>query len=335
MLNELVIIQSHSNNQEKINILKKTISFFKENNYKILLSSNFKDEKDIIDLVDYYILDKDNPLIYWNEYDKGGNISVWYNYPAYNINIKTEFNHSFAALTLIKNGLSLAYSKGYEKVHVINYDYIPKDKSVFEENSELLNTIDGVFYKNEIENWILPTLFSTKPKILLELTEKIKNKQDYCNHGYYQLEDFLYNVVNSSNINQVTKDIRQLSNKIELDTIELMNDRIGIFSIPKKIYTNKLSPSRDHNGEYWLFSYCPENDPENKIQIKYKSQIFNIPIVDDVRFIHIPIELIENGFELDFTLKQLNKKIDKYSNFADCEIREDRLKINNIYDYII
>ena len=66
-MDNLVIIISHCDTPDKINVLKKQIKRLKDLNIDILLYSHIALEVSIQQAVTYYIYDTDNPMIYWPE----------------------------------------------------------------------------------------------------------------------------------------------------------------------------------------------------------------------------------------------------------------------------
>jgi hypothetical protein len=61
----LIIILSHCDNIEKIDILKTNIKILKSNNFDVLLSSHIPVSKEIQSQIEYLIYDKSNPILHW------------------------------------------------------------------------------------------------------------------------------------------------------------------------------------------------------------------------------------------------------------------------------
>ena len=70
--NEAVVILSHANSDEKIKILKECISTSKKNGYQVILSSSSPVSDEIQKEVDYFLFDKENPVITGDELSKIG-----------------------------------------------------------------------------------------------------------------------------------------------------------------------------------------------------------------------------------------------------------------------
>ena len=197
----LVVILSHADTEDKIEILIESINSIKKQNYDILISSHINIPDYINDMVDYFIYDKENELIMYDEYTSKPNIVfVWMKALGYEQHYPIKFNHAYAVLELIKNASFFAESKGYENVHFINYDYVINDENVLLVNNTLLIENDIISY--DWNNYgavnsehISSGFFSVKNNKFLNLIRNIKTKDDYCNYGSPIFEDFLYDYV--------------------------------------------------------------------------------------------------------------------------------------------
>jgi len=132
MNKDIVIITAHCDDQEKIDTLIECIDELKSQGYPIIVSSHIKVPDEIYDMVDYVIYDKENPLIYNHEFSEYGQSSTWFwaLYDNFYQEYTFDFNHAYAVLKLIKNGVSIASINGYKISHVVCYDYIIKDKNL-------------------------------------------------------------------------------------------------------------------------------------------------------------------------------------------------------------
>jgi hypothetical protein len=115
----LAIIGAYPNTKEGIDILKNTILSL-ENEFDILLSTHYPVDKDIQQMVKYYVYDYRNETIpHESEY------YIWWlsenNFYVQNLE-KREFpNYHYAVYRLIMNGLFLLKDY-YEDFYYINYD---------------------------------------------------------------------------------------------------------------------------------------------------------------------------------------------------------------------
>ena len=67
MKNNLIIILSHCDTEEKKEVLINNVNKLKSNNFDILLVSHIPIPSSIQELVEYFIYDKSNPIINWPE----------------------------------------------------------------------------------------------------------------------------------------------------------------------------------------------------------------------------------------------------------------------------
>lgn len=136
----ITLIAAHPNSQKIIDVLKSTLKRIKT---KIILSVNYPVDEEVQRMCDYVVYDRDNPILKKSEYDA---YSTWFfHIKPDGSKVFFEFEYSYAAYILIKNGLEMAKSLGYKKVHFQNYDYHLTDSTI-KEQLEYLNTYDAVVY---------------------------------------------------------------------------------------------------------------------------------------------------------------------------------------------
>ncbi len=148
MNKDIVIITAHCDDEEKIETLIECINELKSQKYSIIVSSHINVPNIIYDMVDYVIYDKENPLIYHHELNNLGSASTWFwtSYDGFYQEYTLDFNHAYAVLKLIKNGVAISKINGYNISHVVCYDYIIKDKGLLNSHTESLNDNDVISY---------------------------------------------------------------------------------------------------------------------------------------------------------------------------------------------
>ena len=146
MSNEVVIILSHADTTDKLEVLNQCVNAVKNQGYDVILSSHIKVPDIYYELVDFVIYDKDNPIIFYSEFPGAATIFVWSQTEQYSQVYPFEFNHAYAVLKLIKNGIGVAYANGYEKAHFVNYDYVINNKELLERHSSSLDNNDLYSY---------------------------------------------------------------------------------------------------------------------------------------------------------------------------------------------
>lgn len=196
MSNEVVIILSHADTTDKLEVLNQCVNAVKNQGYDVILSSHIKVPDIYYELVDFVIYDKDNPIIFYSEFPGAATIFVWSQTEQYSQVYPFEFNHAYAVLKLIKNGIGVAYANGYEKAHFVNYDYVINNKELLERHSSSLDNNDLYsYYFDYFDNTrkhLNAGLFSARVKPFLEASLFIKDKYDFSKKKEGIFEKFLY-----------------------------------------------------------------------------------------------------------------------------------------------
>lgn len=125
MKDHVIVINSHINNKAKEDILIECIKQLKKTGIDIMISSHTRISSEILDLVDYYVFDKDNPMI-----SSHTDFYFWRN-KQIEIQIKTPLSaHSYTALKNVKNAVYFAKSLGKKYFYHIEYDCVISDEDV-------------------------------------------------------------------------------------------------------------------------------------------------------------------------------------------------------------
>ena len=145
-MKELILITSHAPSNKKQELLRDLVNNTKGGGYDIMISTHVFVPKDIVDSVDFIFYEKDNKLLtdlkhkkVMNFGSKDGTLKV----------CTTEtfkYNHAFAMIKLLVNGLSFAKQLGYEKVHFFEYDTKINSFDEIQKNSELLEEYNVIYY---------------------------------------------------------------------------------------------------------------------------------------------------------------------------------------------
>lgn len=120
-MKKIILISSHCEDQEKKNVLIHNIKKLKKNDFDIILYSTINLENEIVDLCDYYIFSKINPIL---KYPLKG-MGAWRHF-----HIKDEIysithifdDYGWAGLTQYKNMLSLVRNLDYDVIYLMIYD---------------------------------------------------------------------------------------------------------------------------------------------------------------------------------------------------------------------
>ena len=317
-MNEIVAILSHADTQDKIDVLIRCIDEIKKQNYKIIVSSHIEIPNKIKKEVDYIIIEKENPLIFSDEFPNSPNICIWQRYPSYKQNHFLKFNHSFAVLKLIKNALGLSLANSFDKIHFVNYDYVLRDPNVLLRHSQMIgeNDLFSYYYdKFDSERRIINTgLFSVKTSKILEIFKDINTKNQFLDTNEAVFERYFYKKCIENNI------------KIYLDNQEDLLNTTSILN-SKSTYKNVINDSiyiylsKENNTEDY-YIYIKTNDIINLTVNLRANNIQKVwkPVPININLLKIPISFLNEGIEVEIPEIKFKESYDRNTNFAHCEI---------------
>ena len=186
MNDSICLVIAHTDTNYRKRLLTECVSSIK---LPVILSTNYPVSEDTQLLCDYYVYNKNNPLLYKEDFSK---YKVSYNYwyidgDGNRVVVPFNFEHGYAVYSLIREGLEFIQKLGYKKVHIINYDYNISTKTL-SDNSNLLNNYDMVVYKyNDDEHdqaSYCSGFISSNLEHILPFFTKFKNKE-----SYYSIEE--------------------------------------------------------------------------------------------------------------------------------------------------
>lgn len=336
-MKSIVIITAHCDNQEKIDTLIECINELKSQGYPIIVSSHIKVPDIIYDMVDYVIYDKENPLIYNHEFDKL-NSSTWFwtLYDGFYQEYTLDFNHAYAVLKLMKNGVAISKINGYDISHIICYDYLIKDKEVLIEHIESLedNDVFSYYFEGAAKDGITPSLISFKNDVFINCFESINSKKEYSEKQIAIFEEFLQVIFINNSVKIIKKSIESLREKNTIDKFTNIGD------MSRNIFPEKgfLFLSKVENNFFIYFISFLEKSSIN-LEIKGKSYILNsiqnksylIPITEDDLVSGIKIKIpefnLEDIYNLDsrFSIGRIDYDNNLIVNleYIECKIDEN------------
>jgi hypothetical protein len=149
-MKKIALISTFCDNQEKIDLLKENVIKIKKLGVDVMVISPLKLDDELIDLCDYLIYTKENPVLDWPEKSyfqwwrgsiRGKDIYMTTTYPDY----------GYAGLVQIKRMADLALSMGYDIFYPMIYDININEhvESVFRDhkkNSFFPSTRDGMVW---------------------------------------------------------------------------------------------------------------------------------------------------------------------------------------------
>lgn len=286
----LIVVTSYTPDLEKklveINILKKLQEV--RNSFDILLISHTPSTEVSINLVDFFIYDKKNTLIYEPNYKP----SFWIKIHNFFIDTTQYFRYTTHLAIFRLMGIANNFAKymKYEKIHFIEYDLDLQNCDVIYDVDNELNDNDSVVFTLE-NGWLFGCYFSykleshdflndfdeekfkkflnktdnnfTEKSIQIELSDgkKIKNlsKEQYF-PGRGQLiaslsndKDLPWSIVYYNEENDSFEFLLNVDKKIEKEIIVLVNNQ-------KSIYYNI---KQENEGRYYINYLGTKNEVEN------------------------------------------------------------------------
>lgn len=301
---EIFIVTSHPNYKATTNITSECIQALKNTGKKVILATHCPIEKELQELCDYSIYDKNNPFIQHDFYN-----TSWFNDPNYfaQLNIAkydNNLNHAAACHNNIWNGIALAKELGYKKAICLNFDIIlsQKDSEFFDKMSTRMDSENKQAYfmnTKEQEGLTLKTIFFVvRPEYFLQKFPYMKNGefyQDYIksiNSETNCLENVYYNTLKNN-----------LDDLILEETTEekiLQTSKVNLFSMIE-YFTILPVENKDNTIVVWYSSSNKVDSRFYKINIwehtteDFKRNILSLegPVSKDFRLYH-ELELDRN-----------------------------------------
>jgi len=336
--NSVYIITSHPNYKMSEDITKKTLENIRLFGEKVILSAHCPVSTDIQKLADYFIYDKNNPLIKHDFYTNS-----WFPATDYHahLNITKEdnnFNHALGVFLNYYNSLILAKSQGFNTAVCTNFDMVfsAEDKKVIDDRINrmrmegkkafFMNTpeTEGVHYKTiffitDVDYFINTFKYITNEKLYIEEMQKVGSNTN-C------LENFVYHSLKNK-----TKDL--LLEEINEDQL-FPTSQINLFSL---IEYNTILPVENEPDKFviWFSSANSLDSRDFNIAVRKNGNIILTDLKPiDKKFIYYKKVKFTKGdnFEINFRVingnEVLKNKIIKvndevftniksYGNFID------------------
>lgn len=119
----LIIILSHCDTEEKLNVLRDTVKVLKDNHFSTLVTSYIPLPEDIVGELDYFIYDRSNPILKWPIKAR----ALWLKVPHKGINYKLNYFSTDAGNAVVNQVVVAGnFSKSLDYTHFsyINYDVV-------------------------------------------------------------------------------------------------------------------------------------------------------------------------------------------------------------------
>lgn len=232
---DIFIIDCWIDTEGKENDLISLIKRLREFDIPILLTGHYPVKPEIQKMVDYYLYDKDNPLLLRDEFrqydvDSGR----WTQLEDCKVENFVEFHHDYAIWTTMKNAFNFAKYLGKKYVHFLEYDNLIDTYQYRQSFLEQSRSHDAILYEYNpnsifgLEEYCATFIFSMKTDTAINMVNRIKDKTDYFmdKPGGWQLERVFL-----KSLKEVTSNIgisKYIANDNELNTQAVWN-RDGVF----------------------------------------------------------------------------------------------------------
>ena len=175
----IVLISSYCDTKEKIDVLINTIKTVKSYNLDVMVNSPLPLPSDVINMCDFYVQTKENPLLYWPQ----KSVMSWARYIGKDREIvvkKSVIDYGWAALYQTKKLSEYALTYDYDRYYHIIYDTEIDDTVV----STFLSDKKCNFYPFHEHKVSLHLIVLDREKILKIISslfqQSIQSKKSLC-----------------------------------------------------------------------------------------------------------------------------------------------------------
>jgi len=303
----IFIVGAWLDSLEKENILIRCIEKLRDFNIPILLVAHCSVKIEIQKLVDYFIYDEKNELLYFDDIKKLNINSLRYvETDSYYINSYVDFHHDYAVLTNIRNGIKFSLRIGKTKIHYLEYDNIINVKQYYETFITDINNYDFVCYEYDKgsvnKGYCAAYMFSIKNNLALKLLDDITTLYDHFKKNDWRLECYILNLI-KRNTNSI-----KISNYIDVD------NSINICYIWNREIFKKFNFYVVVNNDD-LYLVFISTSKSYLIEIKYDNSkfynIFGYQLINIGKYT-IGSSIILKYMGLKLFEKKLNESIEKY-----------------------
>jgi glycosyltransferase involved in cell wall biosynthesis len=242
------------------------IKALKQTGRKIILTSHLPIPKELQELVEYCIYDKNNLLTKHTFYNY-----TWFDYSSWRVDLiltgeNNDVYHGPAVYTNYYNGAALAEKLGIKKVYFLNYDYHLKNTSYIDSVSLILNSKKAyVGLREEQEgNTVITYFLASEPKFYLDHFPLVQTSKEYDNlmvewdSESNGLENLTYHTFNQDKDKIYWEDRPNFTELIEKNFEHKDYSRVEYFSV---------LPVKDHLEQFAVFLSITNSTDNRDIEI--------------------------------------------------------------------
>ncbi len=332
------IITSHPNYKMSEDITKKTLENIRTFGEKVILSAHCPVSPDIQRLADYFVYDKNNPLIKHDFYTNS-----WFPHDDYHahLNITKEdnnFNHALGVFLNYYNSLILAKSQGFNTAVCTNFDMVfsAEDKKIIDERIYKMRMegkkaffmrskpAEGVHYKTiffitDVDYFINTFKYIANEKLYTEEMQKVGSNTN-C------LENFVYHSLKNKTNDLLLEEI----NEEQL----FPTSQINLFSL---IEYNTILPVENEPDKFiiWFSSANSLDSRDFNIAVRKNGNIILTDLKPiDKKFIYYKKVKFTKGdnFEINFRVINGNEVLKNKIIRVNDEVFNDIKSYGNFID---
>jgi len=183
---DIFVIDCWADNESKEDNLIDLIKKLKSYNIPILLTGHYPIKPEIQMMVDYYLFDKNNPLLTSDEFVEWGINSVrWSQIGEIRVENQRKFHHDFAIWESMRNAFYFCKDLGKKNIHFMEYDNLPNTQQYRQAFIEGLGRSDAVIYEYhkgstlETPPYCATYIFSIKTDIAVQMIDLINTKEEF------------------------------------------------------------------------------------------------------------------------------------------------------------
>lgn len=319
---EAAVVMAHADTDQKKSILKQCITTLAKKGYTVIVSSHIEVDKDVLEIADFVIHDKDNPVVYSKDFAKYSNAfpHYYYYHPDYMIRYSFDFNHGYAAYKLMKSGLSIARAYDFKKVHFINYDYVITNDLTLKVHSDLLEKYGLVsYYWGEDQHSFNTGFFSAKADEVHKVFDRVKTIDDYFSiSNSVILENVLHAAATKESVEMklfTASELNKSNNRIN-QVILSTNSSVKIKSESDAV----LFLAKDQSSEYYIVFINNQNS-DYSIEVRNQTRLTKVERNGtSPRFVRISKPDLDQGITVKIDPHGEIRKFDLTSPIGECQI---------------
>lgn len=315
----LFVVSTHPMSDYQTELTIECLKYLKRSNIDILVTSHAPLSKEIMDICDYHVYDKNNILC-----DLSSNYIEWFDYENFycEINAKHQSNidhnyHGPAVYSNFYNGIQMANALGYETAICLNYDLLLTPEFI-DSLIDLYDQNSGLFF--EENDFYLTTLFVINTKFYAEVFEKIKYSNEYdllaYKHNSNKVLEVLYRTVLKNHTNLLKIKSRLFLN----DLINSTNSKIDVVSRFHRVSVLPIKNNPNQFAIVWTNANKLNTEEFDNIRIYINDNLFiNKQIIPYFEYVILPFNNEEINIDIKLTdpknnviHQHLTYKIDEY-----------------------